>query len=169
MSYICTKKLSLAGERYYPGNTSPDEAFAEGSAAKLIKAGYVAEASPFEGIVPPEPVEITLPEGDEPVISVVFTEDEESIALPITSEVLQSIVEIMQKTAVEAAAAISEVSDETVLVFILKVDSRKTVKDAVQKRLVELTTLPTPDGTNAPSASQEVTGAETEDPNIQSQ
>lgn len=166
MSYICTKKLSLAGERYYPGNTIPDEAFAEGSAAKLIKAGYVTEASPFEGIVPPEPVEIVPPEGDEPVISVVFTEGEESLALPITSELLQSIVEIMQKTAVDAAAAISELSDETALVFIQKVDSRKTVKEAVTKRLV---TLPTPDAPNGPSASQEVTGAETEDPNTQSQ
>ena len=151
MSYICTKKLSLAGKRYYPGDAIPDEAFIDSKArGKLIKAGYVVEAG---GEIPGRLAEVEATE-DDPVISVVFSEGEESAAYTVNTEQLQAIADIMQMSAAEIADKVAQVADETVLIFILKVDSRKTVRDAIQKRLEGLNNLPTPSGSDESAASQ---------------
>ena len=150
MSYICTKKLTLARKKYYPGDTIPDDAFLEGSAGKLIKAGYVTEA----GVEVPGRLAEAETSGEDPVISVVFSDGDESAAYPVGTEQLQAIADIMQMSANDITEKIAEVSDETVLIFILKVDSRKTVRDAVQKRLEAINKLPTPAGSDESAASQ---------------
>lgn len=138
MSYICIKKLSLSGKRYYPGDTIPDDAFLDGSAAKLIKSGYVSEA----GDLPASDPALVGFDEDYPALSVVFTEGETSTAYPVNTEQLQAIADTMQRSASDAADCISRIQDETVLVFILKTDSRKTVREAAQKRLALLISTP---------------------------
>ena len=135
MSYICIKKVSLSGKRYFPGDSIPDDAFIDGSAAKLIKYEYVAEVGEQPS---PEPVNGGFQEEDEPVLSVVFTDGETCASYPVNTEQLQAIANTMSKTASDASAAIKEIGDESVLVFILKVDSRKAVREAAEKRLASL-------------------------------
>ena len=132
MSYTCIKKLSLSGNRYYPGDIIPDDAFLEGSAAKLIKAKYVAESNDSLAAA-----SASLPE-DEPVIAVVFADGDSSSAYPVNSEQLQAIADTMSKTSADASAAVREISDESVLAFIRYVDSRKAVREAAEKRLASL-------------------------------
>ncbi len=137
MSYICIKKLSLSGKRYYPGDSIPDDAFLDGSAAKLIKYEYVAEVGEQQ---PPEPVKGGFQDEEEPVINVVFTDGEDISGYPVNTEQLQAIADTMQKNASSAAAAIKEMgmAEESVLVFLLKADSRKAVREAAEKQLASL-------------------------------
>ena len=135
MSYICIKKVSLSGKRYFPGDSIPDDAFIDGSAAKLIKSGYVAEA---DNQTASAPIKGAFQEEDEPVLSVVFTDGDSSSAYPVNSEQLQAIANTMSKTAADASAAIREIIDESVLAFIRYVDSRKAVREAAEKRLASL-------------------------------
>ena len=62
----------------------------------------------------------------------------------------------MQKNANDAAAAIAEEIDETVLTFLAKVDSRKTVIQAAQKQLAAVENVKGESGN--PSAGED-TGA----------
>ena len=138
MSFICIKKLSLSGNEYHPGDFIPDDAFLDGNAAKLIRFGYVAEAGTKRASAS---VEAVTPD-EEPVISVVFTDGEESTAYPVNTDQLQAIADTMQMTAANAADCVCRIKDETVLVFILKTDSRKSVREAAQKRLALLISTP---------------------------
>lgn len=165
MSYICAKKLNLSGKVYRPGEPIPDEAFLDGRAGKLQKYGYVVEA----GGEAPAPVLLGQEEPEEAVLSVVFQNGEESDAYPINTEQLQTIADTMQKTAAEIVECIEQMTDETVLIFILKVDSRKTVRDAVQKRIDALTTLPTPPVSSDSAGVQTVSGGDTENSNTPEQ
>ena len=149
MGYICTKKLNLSGKAYHPGEAIPDDAFYGGSAAKLLSYGYVAEAGTDKRTVS---VELTASE-DTPVISVVFSDGEASICYPVSTEQLQAIADIMQMGTTEIAEKVDQVKDETVLIFIQKVDSRKTVRDAVQRRLEALFHLPAQSASEAPADS----------------
>lgn len=160
MKYICIKKLSLSGKQYYPGDVIPDNAFLDGSEAKLTKSGYVTEVGneptfdPAGGIA-----------GEaEPVISVVFTDGDMNTAYPIDTEQLQIIADTMQKSASEAVATIEELADESPLVFILKVDSRKAVREAAQKRLSALYSIPGATGQSATGGTQD--GAESKNEQI---
>lgn len=135
MSYICIKKVSLSGKRYFPGDSIPDDAFIDGSAAKLIKSGYVAEA---DNQTASAPIKSAFQEEDEPVLSVVFTDGDSSSAYPVNTEQLQAIANTMSKTSADASAAVREISDESVLAFIRYVDSRKAVREAAEKRLASL-------------------------------
>ena len=134
MSYICISKLSLSGKRYYPGDAIPDDAFLDGSAAKLMKSGYVSEVGDKPAS---EPFKADSGE-EEPVLSVVFTDGDSSSAYPVNTEQLQAIANTMSKTSADASAAVREISDESVLAFIRYVDSRKAVREAAEKRLASL-------------------------------
>ncbi len=168
MSYICAKKLNLSGKVYRPGEPIPDEAFLDGRAAKLQKFGYVVEAGGEAPAPAPAPV-LLEQEPEEPVLSVVFQNGEEFDAYPVNTEQLQTIADTMQKTAAEIVEGIEQVTDETVLIFLLKLDSRKTVRDAVQKRIDALTTLPTQPGSSDSANAQAVSGGDTENSNTPEQ
>lgn len=130
MGYICTKRLSLGGETYYPGDSIPDNAFVSGRVNKLKASGYVAEADDAE----PAAVEANVTVG-----VVALDLDRTGNLCTITNEALQTAVFTMQMSAADAAAAILTETDETVLTFIASVDSRKTVTQAAQKQLAALT------------------------------
>ena len=134
MSYICTKKLNLQGHDFYPGDVVPDDVFVGDRARKLKAYGYVAETG--EGVS----ASVCLSDEDEPTISVVFSDGDENTAYPVNTEQLQVIADIMQKGANDAAAEIEKVEDESVLAFLAHAESRKTVKEAAQKRQVSLYT-----------------------------
>ena len=135
MSYICVKKLSVGGKAYHPGETVPDEVFLDGRAGKLRAYGYIAEVAADTPMLTAQPGGM---DGETGLVAEAYTsatfcvtlEHDESgagIAYPITGEQLQAAVNIMQKNANDAMAAIGEEVDETVLTFIVKVDSRSHI------------------------------------------
>ena len=96
------------------------------------------------------------------MISVVFTDGDMSTAYPIGAEQLQAIADTMQKTASDAAAAIKKIGDESVLVFLLRADSRKAVREAAEKRLSSLYSGIASPHQSAPGAAQEGAGGNPE-------
>lgn len=134
MSYVCVKRVKLGDRAFAPGEAIPDELFAKGRASKLVSYGYIAEVAP-EGVMELSGVDaeavnymtVVLEEGGEP--------------LPISNESLQTVVNTMKQNADNAVAAIEEEVDESVLSFIVAVDSRKSVKQAAQKQLAVLSSL----------------------------
>lgn len=170
MSYICTKKLNLGGADYCPGDIIPDSAFAEGRAGKLKAYGYIAE---FGGEGPDVTIGMTE-DGNAAVmdlseagpqfadsISVVLEKAEEgkpTVGYAVSGEQLQAIVDIMQKNANDAADAIAMEVDETVLTFLAKVDSRKTVIQAARKQLAVINKIN--GGCDEPVAEEEAEAAE---------
>ena len=133
MNFICTKKLSLGGTDYRPGDVIPDGAFTGDRAKKLKSFGYIADA-----IKAVQYVSATLSETQSvEMLSVTLNvgEDGEKAACPITGEQLQAAVDIMQKSSEADAEAIEDEVDETVLTFVARVDSRKAVKGAAERQL----------------------------------
>ena len=59
----------------------------------------------------------------------------------VTSDQLQSVINIMSMDAKEAAKAIDDEVDETTLRIISTIESRKTVTEAVSKQLTIISTI----------------------------
>ena len=147
MEHICVKKINLGGKDYLPGNVIPEGIILPERVGPLKSCGYIAEMDSEH-----PPVVLGVDEnGMETVVDlseagpqfadsipVVLDKPEDGqppIGYAVSGEQLQAIVDIMQKNANDAAAAIAEEIDETVLTFLAKVDSRKTVIQAAQKQL----------------------------------
>ncbi|MCM1245502.1 MAG: hypothetical protein NC293_07655 [Roseburia sp.] len=66
-------------------------------------------------------------------------ENAQYISLPMTPEGVAQVVSIMQSKTNEGIEAISDITDENVLILIHALDSRKTVKNAAKKQAGTLT------------------------------
>ena len=150
MEYICVKKLNLGGKDYLPGNVIPEGVILPERVDRLKSCGYIAEKDSEH-----PPVVLGADEnGVETVVDlseagpqfadsvcVILEKAEDGkpgSGYAVSGDQLQAVVDIMQENANDAATAIAGVTDETVLAFIVHVDSRKTVASAAQKRLLEL-------------------------------
>ena len=166
MSYICTKKLTLRGKEYRPGDVIPEDAIDSGRTSKLAAFGYittVGDEGAAGGRVPGEAGQ--LGGGEDVSIAVTFPGEAEgeSVAYPIGTEQLQAIADTMRKNADDAAKVIEDEVDESVLVFLANCDSRKKVKEAAQKQLATIISLK--DEPNAPSGDTGATdGSGADDP-----
>ena len=140
MNYICTKRLSLAGKDYQPGNVIPDSAFTGDRAKKLKAYGYIA---PVPGTADGQPLSIPASTQAADSLSVLLDTGEggAKVAYLINTEQLQTVIDLMQKTAGAAAEAIEVEIDETVLTFVARIDSRKSVKEAAEKQLGVIASL----------------------------
>lgn len=132
MGYVCAKRMKLGGREFLPGEAIPDGAFAGGRQDKLVSYGYVTELKP-EGVPELAGVEAV------PVSLLTVMLDGKETA--VSSESLQSICGIMRKNAKDAAEAIAEEVDESVLSFVGYCDSRRDVQRAVQKQLAVIASL----------------------------
>ena len=133
MSYICTKKLTIGEIRYHPGEIIPDDSFIAGGASKLKKYGYLEELPDAPGSAS------ASTENSGPAACLrVFLDD---VVYHISEEQLQDVVNLMRKNAQDAAAAIEDEIDETVLTIIAKTDSRKTVAQAAEKQLAVISSV----------------------------
>lgn len=94
----------------------------------------------------------------------------EVIQLVVSPEEVQQTFGIMQMNADDASKEIAEVTSENVLILLHASDSRKTIENAVKKRIELLDTLtntpevtePTIDGNEASDTSQEDSNTKTE-------
>lgn len=117
--YTCAKTLTLSGIRYEPGDPVPAEAVLPNRVRALKNEGFLTdwtEQQPSEGV----PLSIVR---DGSVMNITASPDSVAAA-----------VWILQLTAEESVKAIETTVDETVLILIHALDSRKSVKAAAQTR-----------------------------------
>lgn len=160
MNYVCLKRLTAGGVEYLPGDPIPGEAILSGRVRALISSGMIAEAD----------VEFQTPDAElasevgSDFVMLELPGEGSTISLRFDQEQLQRIVNTMILGAKDAANEIEDEVDENVLIFIQKVDSRKTVKEAVQKQMTIISNLrgdsEAPQGQNEPETG---TGEETGD------
>lgn len=129
--YICIKSLTLGGIAYNAGEAIPAEAVLPNRVRALAKQGYIAPqnettTAPQEPpqSEPPTPAPIVLP----------ITKDGgvlELVAAP--SDIIQ-VVSILQLKVEEAAKAVVDVESEEALILIDALETRKTVRTAIQAK-----------------------------------
>ena len=150
MAYICTKKLNAGGKEYLPGSVIEDGVLLPSRVNKLKAFGYIAE---LDGEAPVYQAQGQLLEAEGGCIS--FTvpgeTEGEDVAYPVSAEQLKAIMETMRKKADDAAKAVEEEVDESVLAFIAYCDSRNKVKEAASKQLNTVMSLKSADDPQQPS------------------
>lgn len=137
MSYVCTKKLSLGGNDYYPGDTIPDIAILPGRVDKLKAYGYIAE----QDAPPLAETEADTQDVTEPVFVIPIAAEggvTEGSGIIVTEGSVSAAAVILQMTVEQAGEAIKSVEDRTALKLVQALDSRKGVKTAAAAKLEEL-------------------------------
>lgn len=79
-----------------------------------------------------------LQTGDPTVVMIPLTRDDGMLEVPAAPESIVAAVSSLQLTAEESIRGIGAMTDETALILIHALDSRKTVKSAAQARAEEL-------------------------------
>jgi len=133
--YICTKALTLSGFSYQPGEHIPAEAVLPSRVRALTNQGYIAAQAEQAQ----EPTETPQEEPGEPApIVIPLTRDGGVFEVVATPESIITAACNLQLTAEAGIEAIKTMTDETALILIHALDSRKTVKAAAQDRAEEL-------------------------------
>ena len=133
--YIALKPCRVSGEKYLINDVVDVSKLSEREIAALVKMKKIAGTS--EAPVVPnngEPAETLF---EVPVIN-----KDETFNIEITGAQLAEVVAIIQKSADDAVKAVKEVTAEAPLILIHRLDGRKSVQEAAQKRAEELTANP---------------------------
>ena len=128
MGYVCVKPVEFGGTEFHPGDAIPDGTILGTRVRALKSSGHITEAENVEA--PPASIgamRVTFGDGSDPV--------------EVTSDQLQSVINIMSMDAKEAAKAIDDEVDETTLRIISTIESRKTVTEAVSKQMTIISTI----------------------------
>ncbi|MDO4280779.1 MAG: hypothetical protein Q4C56_04030 [Peptococcaceae bacterium] len=129
MAYIAQKPCAFAGQGFKIGETVPDALLAPGAAKNLIKMGVLAtsdgQTAQKVETVRVEKLAITIP-----------TEDG-SQQHEVTAAGVQQIFSVLTATVADAETIIDQISDTAALSVLAASDSRKSIKEAVQKRLTD--------------------------------
>lgn len=132
-SYVALKPICLKDRRYRIGETVPAEAVVESQAPKLKRMGYLADSDEKkeEIVAAPEtsPLRVILP-----------VKDNEEIkgTISLESGELQAVFEIVQMDVKRAAEAVVLLPTVDALQAVCICDSRKGVREAVDKRIAQL-------------------------------
>ncbi len=130
MSLIAKKPCKFGGRKFYIGEEIPE---------KLVKDANRQEQLGTLTITSDAGAE--LEEVVETLDVILSTDDGEgTVSIALTQEELQTVFDVMQKSAADAAEAIGTVESENVLIAIHAADSRSTVKKAAEKRADVLNT-----------------------------
>lgn len=121
--YIALKPCQIAGKKYIIDDPVDVSMLTEQEIASLCKKRLIVKAG-VEETTPPVPELIVIP---------VTTEDG-TIDVSVTVEQLLAVIALLQLTAEDAEKAIKDVNDDTQLVLIHRLDSRKTVQKAAKGR-----------------------------------
>lgn len=153
--YTCIKPCTFGGVAYMVGDAIPSEAVLPSRERALIKQGFIAPAAETESLLeenkslmakvvalekgaaraanlPPEPA------NEQKSIVIPITAKGGVLELEMTPEDIIKVVATMQLNAEEAAKAVGEIEKEELLILIDALDTRKTVKTAIIKRIEEM-------------------------------
>lgn len=145
--YIALKPCRISGENYLINDEVDVSKLSAREIAALVKMKKIAGSSDAP-VLPGTPAD---GEPEEKLFEVPVINKDEVFNINITGAQLAEVVAIIQQTAEEAVKAVKEVADEAPLILIHRLDSRKTVQEAAQKRAEELTSNPE-DGANPEGA-----------------
>lgn len=136
MKLVANKPCSLNGKKYFIGEEVPVEEVVD--YASLVKMGLL---SVIQDAVPADNLEECVAMVGEVSFSIPIVKGDETIDLDVTEPQIQDAVKTMQMNADAAIAHIrGDVEDNTTLIVINALDSRKTVKEAAElkaKALIE--------------------------------
>ena len=136
MKLVSNKPCNLNGKKYFIGEKVPVEEVVD--YANLVKMGLL---SVIHDAVPADNLEECVAMVGEVSFSIPIVKGDETIDLDVTEPQIQDAVKTMQMNADTAIAHIrGDVEDNTTLIVINALDSRKTVKEAAElkaKALIE--------------------------------
>lgn len=126
MPYIALKPCEFGGKKYVVNDIIPDEVIAKPK--KLVETKVIA----------PQKGEVTEPVGTSDKFNFPLLSDGSIMSVEISVESLSTALLILQKNADDAVQAISECDDTDTMLAVYSLDSRKSVKNAADKRTSEL-------------------------------
>lgn len=123
--YVAKKRCILNGVAYKVGDPVPFEAIAPGRAAKLIDAGVIAE--------------VNMPDNEGSArIEIPIIKDNETMTVELTADEIVQGVCLLQSNAEEAEKEVKTINNMDLLIFIDRLETRKTVKQALKERAEKL-------------------------------
>lgn len=138
MLYIALKPCRISGKDYLINDEIDVSKLSESELAALCKKKTII-GMPDDSVLPGTPAD---GEPKEKLFEVPVINKDEVFNINITGAQLAEVVAIIQKSAEEAVKAVKEVSAEAPLILIHRLDGRKSVQEAAQKRAEELTANP---------------------------
>lgn len=130
MKLVANKPCSLNGKKYFIGEEVPVEEVVDYHS--LVKMGLL---SVIHDAVPADNLEECVAMVGEVSFSIPIVKGDETIDLDVTEPQIQDAVKTMQMNADTAIAHIrGDVEDNTTLIVINALDSRKTVKEAAESK-----------------------------------
>ena len=134
MAFTALKPCSFAGQRYKIGETIPDELIHPENVNNLVKMGKIAVTGDDAWSSKPEQQARTSD-----FVSVDIKTESGVITLEVSQNGLQSVMDALTSKATDAEKIISELTESDALILLHAADSRKTIKEAAEKRASEIT------------------------------
>lgn len=125
MAYIAMKPCNFAGQKYFKGDSVPEEVVLPERVTALVKHGVIAEVS--------EEVQ-----EDEILIHIPVHAQEGDLDCALTSEELVQVFDVLQADVSEAEALIDGITKNDALILLDVSESRKTVNKLVKQRAAKL-------------------------------
>ena len=129
MKLIAQKPCSFGGKKFYIGDEIP---------AELVHAPVTQEKYGILTIVKDTAVSTVIdhaePGGDTTVVHVVIHVKDGDVALDLTPESIQTVMDVLTATAEDAAELIKQITSDDLLFLVNEADSRKTVQAAAKAR-----------------------------------
>lgn len=127
MAYTALKPCCFSGKKFTVGQSVPAELIRPGMADALVKMGVIApqggQAQTIKAV--PAPVE---------AVTLTVHAEEGDLALTMSVEALQSVIDVLTGVANQAGEIIAEMTESDALILLHCADSRKTVMAAAEAR-----------------------------------
>lgn len=120
--YIAKKRCTINGATYNVGDPIPFAEVAPGRAGSLIAANIIAEAN----IDQQDAVEIPI------------LKDGETMFIKLSLDEVVEGISLLQKVAEESEKAVRGIDNMDLLIFLDRLEARKTVKQAIKERAEKL-------------------------------
>ena len=153
MLYIALKPCRISGKDYLINDEIDVSKLSESEIAALCKKKTIVGMPDVAGA----PAASENGEPAEALFEVPVINKDEVFNINITGAQFAEVVAIIQKTADEAVKAVKEVTAEAPLILIHRLDGRKSVQEAAQKRAEELTAKPEAEELTAKPEAEELT------------
>lgn len=129
MKLIAKKPCSFGGKRFYIGDDIPVELVQEPKTQE--KYGNLTIV---DDAYAPAVMDTSEPGGDATVVQLVIHGKDGDIALDMTNESLQTVMDVLTANADDAVDLVKQIDSDDILFLVNAADSRKTVQAAAKAR-----------------------------------